>query len=150
MNIIVYDDVIKATDLNDIVKEGEGVILYYPTTSEFYGHYIALTRHNGKIYFNDSYGYTVDSDKIKLNDWLYELEGKQNSLIKLLLTSGLDVDFSNYKHQRLADNVSTCGRWALLRVSFPKMSNDQFHKVISKAMKKYGVDGDTLVSIIVS
>lgn len=148
VDVIEYDDIISSKSINDYLPAGKSVIVYYPTTSESYGHYVALLRDGNDVYFYDSYGHRPDDKEIKWNKALYEEE--ENTLLRHLLNAGLDVDYSDHRHQKLSNDSATCGRHSLMRVAFDDLSNDEYDKVLRDKSRQYKTDPDNLVSHVIS
>jgi len=150
----MYDNIIKARSLNTIFGKKDAVIIFYPNfkgargTS---GHYVTLIRNkaNRTIYFFDSYGGKPDVDQKKYamnRDELYDEE--HNSLIKLLLKKGWNVDYNHVPLQASSPDVATCGRWGLTRVMWKHLTNDQFVQAIKYWSNKLNISPDELVTIL--
>lgn len=136
--VVLYDDIIKAPSIEALFQGDNKLIIFYPmsqqgnTTS---GHYVALTKDDKKnvIYFYDSYGGMPDVGQKKYaNGNLYQEQN--NTLIRHLLNSGYDVDYSPYKHQADGD-IATCGRHSLNRTHFSELSNDEYNQLMNEAKK---------------
>jgi len=149
--VVLYESVIKAPSIEALFGRNNGIIIFYPMKQEgnsTYGHYVSLIRNNKDhtIYFYDSYGEKPDVGQKKYADRnLYNEEN--NSLIRHLINSGYNVDFSQYPHQ--ADPpISTCGRWALMRNRYSDLTNDQFNQLVKALQKKYKLKADDVPSLM--
>lgn len=149
--IVEYKDIINANSLDDFIKPHEAIIIYYPTESMTFGHYVALVRNGDTVFFHDSYGNRPDSERIKVNPSLYRGEGETNSLIEKLLKSGLNVDYNNHKHQQFKNNSCTCGRHSLMRCGFGNLSTEQYDKMLKYCCDTNNFkDLDNMVAMIIS
>ena len=130
--VVEYDQVISAKSIDGLFGGKNAFILFYPAVESegaLMGHYVALVlgTHEGKktIYFADSYGDLPDSQKENADPRLYRRE-RSNTLLKLFLDSGYDVDYNHHALQSSLVGVATCGRWALWRCENADLTNDQF------------------------
>jgi hypothetical protein len=148
--VVFYDEIIKATNLKDIFRGKNGVIVFYPNFQNdnvLAGHYVSLIKDSKKktIYYYDSYGLVVDQAKFFAKDRNNLYREENNSLIKLLLKlvrKGWKVDYSDYPHQSKDSNTATCGRHSLLRNLYSNLSNDEYNQLITYGSKKRGVNPD--------
>ena len=144
-NVVEYQDVINARDIDDVFKGQDAVILFYPnfqSGGSVAGHYVSLLRHpeSHTILFYDPYGLKPDTQKRfagKQKDELYD--ERENTLIRHLLNSGWNVDYNEHVHQSKAQGVATCGRHSLNRILYKDLTNDQYNQLIRHATKKYGL-----------
>ena len=150
-NVILYEDIIKAPSIEALFGNQKGIIIFYPMRQEgnsTYGHYVALIKNkkDHTLYFYDSYGEKPDTGQKKYADrTLYNEEN--NTLIRHLINSGYNVDFSEYPHQ--ADPpIATCGRWAMMRNRYNNLSNDQFNQLVKGLMKKYKLMSDDVPALM--
>lgn len=143
--VVTYDEITSSKSLEAVFGNNDNLIVYYPgrkTNEGTFGHYVALIRNqkNNTIYFYDSYGGKPDVDQKRFSDSkLYDEE--ENTLIRLLLDSGYNVDDNQFKHQA-GNGIATCGRWSLLRNKYAELTNDQFNDLVKYATKKMNVTPD--------
>jgi len=152
--IITYKDVLKFENIDELFKPYDAVVLLY-LTSENYGHWVALIRHPptkkyplGFIEHTDSYGIIPDEE---LN---YAPSGfrKEHNMVKphlldLYYGSGLPVEYNDNRLQKMSKEVSTCGRWVILRILFREVPLEKFVKFI-KTAKDLGITQDQLVALL--
>jgi len=148
--VVEYDDVMKASSIDSLFGDDNCLILFYPnhsTGNQVSGHYVTLIRHIPKnprhkptIYFYDPYGIKPDTQKKFSRDqreMLYKEE--ENTLIRLMLQSGYNVDYSDHKHQSTIPGVATCGRHSLNRCKYWFLTNDQYDQLLKHGVKKSGL-----------
>lgn len=148
--VVEYDEIIRARSIDDVFRGGNSLIIFYPAVEYngfLMGHYVSLIKGSpNTLYFCDSYGDIPDSQKENTDPKLYSKE-KNNSLLRLFLDSGYDVDYSNHKLQ-FGGKVATCGRWSLWRCENADLTNDQFAQLARFAAKQLGQTlDDTAVSL---
>jgi len=149
IQVLDYDEIIKMNNINQVLKDDDRVIIYYPnyqSSQGLYGHYCCLTRKGDTLYFFDSYGGKPDIEQKKYaGDQRKELyQEEENTLIRLFLNSDYKVDYSDYKLQSDKGNISTCGRWCLLRCAMSHLTNDEFYQEIKRLCKKNKISPDLL------
>jgi len=150
--VVNYDQIINARNIDDVFNGRNAIIIFYPVAQDrsgTMGHYVTLIRSDDKhtIYFYDSYGGYPDTGIKKFVDKdLYKEES--NSLIKHLLNSGYNVDYSPYPHQKTANKSATCGRHSLNRIFFKHLGNEEYNTRMKTVTKKLNTDPDKLVSEI--
>ena len=149
--VITYEQIMNSNNIDDLFNNLNFFVIYYPlSVNNSWGHYCALIRHHDTIYFCDSYGYTIDDIKKFANTNIYDNE-QENTLIRLLLESNYNVDFSHHKLQSKKKHIATCGRWAVLRCLKERLTNDEFYNYIMKLKKKTGIkDNDKLVATLIN
>lgn len=154
LDVVEYDKLISHPNLNYWFGKDNAFVLYYPNTinpdGSLYGHYVSLVRNpkTHTIYFYDSYGFQPDTSQKESNQRRQLYKEDQNSLIDAFLRSGLNIDYSPYKHQSKRDSVATCGRHSLMRILCKDLDCDQYDRFIKSICKEYGLNPDELVSII--
>ena len=142
-------------DIHQLFAGHNSIVLYYPnlqTNEGLMGHYVALVKNddNRTIYFMDSYGKKPDVGQKPKDDPQDLYDERQNTLIKLLLESGYNVDYSPYKFQSIADkNIATCGRHALMRSNHPELNTEEYHNLMKSLKDKFNMPYDDIVSYLV-
>lgn len=139
-NVVLYEDIIKALSIEELFGNQQGIIIFYPMRQQgnsTYGHYVALIKNkkDHTLYFYDSYGEKPDLGQKKYADRRLYNESS-NTLVRHLINSGYNVDFSEHAHQS-DPPIATCGRWTLMRNRYNELSNDQFNQLVKGLMKKY-------------
>lgn len=152
--VVLYDQIINTRNIDDLLRKyPDGFVIFYPNFKQgnsISGHYVCLFRKGDTIYFYDSYSDEPDQQKkdVPQRNELYQ--ENVNSLIGLLLNSRYKVDFNHFKHQKLRNNSSTCGRHSILRLFYNNLNTEQYHKELMRLCNKFKLNPDQLVSVIVS
>jgi len=150
VKVIAYPELSKYSDIRKVLgKRGKAVVLY--ETKHNYGHWVGLHKSpKGGIEVFDSYGFVPD-DELKYIDTNFRKINNEMKphLSHLLYASGLPVEYNNYKFQKMAKDVNTCGRHVVLRLQNGHMNIDQYYKALKGIQKKTGVSPDELVSYLI-
>ncbi len=144
IKIITYSNIHKYDNINQLLGKSKKVILLYQTSRNF-GHWTCLYENKGQIYFFDSYGFIPD-DTLKWTpcDLKKELKQDYRYLTRLLYESHKPVHYNEYRLQKKGDMINTCGRWCVIRLEYPDISVDDFHKIFTS----FNLPPDILVSAI--
>lgn len=154
MKVVNYQELIQnPKSLHELFGHHKSIILYYPnmdTNEGLMGHFIAMVKSPDTVYFFDPYGDRIDSQK-PTGDPQNLYNERQNTLIKMLLESGYNVDYSDHKLQNKKNpKIATCGRWSVWRANHPEMDNDEFAKLVKGLTRKYKMKYDDLVSLLIN
>ena len=110
VNIGRYRD-LATRGLDALIGRFNYVVLLTPVRSETNGHWIIIIRHHDGYEFFDSYGGMPDQ-------WIKNFPP---------LLSKIPFQFINdHQFQSIQPNVSTCGRWVILRWMFRDISLEDF------------------------
>lgn len=74
---------------------------------------------------------------------------EEKKLTHFLKNSGYDVFYNTFPYQKLGDNINTCGRHCALRLLHRDLSDIQYHNLINKYSKKYNLNIDETVSLLI-
>ena len=144
--VIEYDEIIKAKSIDQLFGRDHCLIVFYPnfqSGNAVSGHYITLIKNKGTIFFYDPYGVKPDQQKEFAGRQRKELyDERENTLIRLLLDSGYNVDYNQYPHQSKQRGVATCGRHSLNRCLYWFLNTDQYNQLIKYASKKKRLGND--------
>lgn len=126
-NIIKYSDLTHVNNLTDTMVNDNCVLLY--ETNPNYGHwccfFLTVDDHdNDIIEFFDPYGLIIDDELKYINDDFREAP----MLTKLLINCPLPVSYNHHQFQKMSDDVSTCGKWCVLRLKNKNLSLNDFIK----------------------
>jgi len=132
--ILLYEDVKKFPTIQHLLDPFDCAIILYEwkrTQETSIGHYIAVVAlPDGTIEHFDSYGILPDNElkQIKNMSSNYKkMTGQdQQYLLKLYIKSPYQISYNQYKLQSLSDDISTCGRFAVLRTIFKNLTLEQF------------------------
>lgn len=126
-------------------------------TKDYFGHWCILNRllKNKKyIYsFLDSYGEMIDDQLNHIDEKYKKLSGQSSNFLSDILYNAIknnddQVRYNNIKMQVLSDKISTCGRYAALFLKYNDMIIEEFVKTLEKAVDKYKIPIDLLVTML--
>lgn len=142
--VLIYRDLAKFSTLDEALGEHGAIFLLYESRPDF-GHWtLVMRRTPEEVEFFDSYGIFPDEE---LN-WVGAEENKQLGqsypyLSKLLHDSPYPkLEYNDHKFQKMSDDVSSCGRWAALRLILRDLTINEFKRLFK------GKNGDDLVTLI--
>jgi len=141
-NIFHYFELQSIEDIDKLFRNDSFVILY-PIESLLRGHWVVVIRNQYGVEFFDPLG--IFPDKQKDYALYSNLVDTINYLSRLLKNSKYNLSYNEHKFQRRNDEVTTCGRWVIVRCLMRDKSLEYFNQYIRKMMKKYRIDGDKLV-----
>jgi hypothetical protein len=143
-NIVQYEN-LHRLNAEQLVNMLPLVILYQPNKNDpDMGHWTLLHRVPGSIEFFDSYGFRPDEE--------FKVIGYQQPhyiakmLLKLMPLN--KISYSPYKFQNMNDNITTCGRWVIVRNMFGSYDIDKFSRAIMEVSTALNITPDELVSRI--
>jgi hypothetical protein len=143
--IVLYPQLKKYKTLDELLG-ADGVVFLLYEFKKGYGHWGLLFRQGETVEWFDSYSYKPDGefsfipvDFRKINDMMYPM------LTKLLYESGQPIHYNNYKMQSANNNITTCGRWVLVRWRFRGLDIDDFYKMFKHIRKASGLSFDEIV-----
>ncbi len=143
-SILLYPQLKKFKNANDIFKKSNKVALLLLTTSPHSGHWLALMKKPDGIHYFDSYSNRIDYDLMK---WLTpeerdKLKENEKYLTELLENSGQKIWYSQgHKYQSSGKEIATCGRHVATRLYNYNLSEKQY----SDKIKKSGLNADNYV-----
>jgi len=146
-NILAYRDLADVDRLEDVLVNDSCVLLY--ETSDNVGHWCCvfirrpttvdkrgrIKKLQPELHWFDSYGMMPDSE-LRYIDGHYRKKSdqKQTHLTRLILDwirrNKGDFRYSQYRLQKLAPGVNTCGRFVVLRLTLKDLSEDEFARVV--------------------
>jgi hypothetical protein len=144
-NVIEYNDLKNATNLENLFRNDTLVILY--ETRKGFGHWVCLIKRGiNHVDFFDPYGLKVDEELNIIN----ENHIRQNDegqvvphLTSLLQNGGYRVDENLTKLQKFMKDVNTCGRWVVVRILLKHIEQKRFENLFCC---NKNADGDWYVS----
>ncbi len=141
-NIVLYQNLIHCNSIDEILEPYGACFLLYQNSANF-GHWCLLFKLNKNILeFFDHYGYIPDSElQFVPQEYRKILNENHTYLLKLLYNSQYNIDYNEHRFQLLAKNVSTCGRWCVVRLWNKHLSLKDFVKLFKK-------NGDVKVTLL--
>jgi len=158
INIVYYNDIIQADDIDELLNKNNCCVIYYPyvkTSEGMFGHYVALCKNNESYFYYDSLSGYPDEPKQNAASQQRMLLYRENhnSLIKHLLdkyNDGYTIDYNHYKnHKSLNPDVATCGRHSILRCYLSDMTNDDYNDLLIDIKNKFGYKKDKTLDKLV-
>ncbi len=134
--IMSYRQLMKKKNLKQVLEPfGSAVILY--ETKDAFGHWVALIKRGDTVEFFDPYGYKPDDQRKFIPAAYKKQHYPEKHLVKLLLDSGYKIRYNHFELQdRNKHDMSTCGRWVVLRILLKDLDEHQFKQIMtSKKMK---------------
>ena len=135
-------------DIPDILDKG--VILYTPISERSLGHYSCIWIKEDKLFYWCSYGYNLNYTISKSNYMLSTVERDEDYLLNLVkdyIRRGGVFIVNHVKFQNLSSNVSTCGRYCIIRLINKDLSHEQFKTWLK--LKKYpNMSNDELITLL--
>ena len=139
LEVVDYTHIIETDDLvGTLFRRNNFCVVFYPAHQAggmTMGHFCALTHHpdTKSIYFYDPLGYKPDGYKRFADRALYQEH--QNSLIRhmiQLMDEQYTIDFNQHQHQSRKPSMATCGRHSVLRCIYHYLTNEEYHKMLTK------------------
>jgi hypothetical protein len=140
-NIKLYHQLKNINSVNKLLGPEKCCMLLVPTINEYDGHWCYLFRNDrDQIEFFDSYGkhpdYWLAKSKVKTYPYLTDI----------LLKSGEPIVYNEFPFQSKGNDISTCGRWAILRHKFRNLNKDRFASCFGN---KITLKPDELCSLLI-
>jgi hypothetical protein len=143
LRIIKFQDLQKYNDIYKLLpKKKDYCVIFFTDDIKNdvnIGHWTCLTRYKNNFEFFDSYGLKEDDELKFISNKKKNLYGESIDYLYNLLKP---VKHSNnkYDYQSWDDNVSTCGRFVILKIySFQNgiYTNKDFYNIMKKKVKKF-------------
>ena len=141
LGFLLYEKLYEYDTLTEALQGKDATIILYQYT-KFNGHYIILIKHENNLYeIFDPLGYPPDYE---LKYFPYDKSPQLSTLIKRFENTGGKVIINNFKFERDAERINTCGRWCILRYAFKELMLNEFTEFI----KSSKIKSDRLVTIM--
>lgn len=144
-NVILYPDLHKYTDIDQILYPHDACFLLYEIESG-YGHWCAVLKiANDTIHFFDPYGKFPDSQLKWISEPFKTISNQNHSyLLQLMYKSKYKLTYNTQQFQKYGNNIKDCGRWCSIRILCKDLTPQQFTHLFKS---KYGDDLVTLLTI---
>jgi hypothetical protein len=134
--LILYEDVKKYKNIDQLLSPFDSVIILYEwqrTKDASVGHYITVNRVNdGIVEHFDSYAIKPDNELKQLKDAstaFKKMTGQDHKyLLDLYIKSPHQISYNHYPLQSLSDDISTCGRFCVIRSLYRRLPLEEFAK----------------------
>ena len=144
--IVLYTDLDKFKNIDELLHPHDNVVLLFQTTSQTFGHWTCLFKNKNIIYFFDSYALQPDQ-QIQFSPFLQKAT-ERYILSNMLKTSGylIKTNKTPYQHVSFKKHTepNTCGRHCIIRLKMKHLDNEQYNNF----MKSSHMDTDKLVSLM--
>jgi len=146
LKVVSYPELLKATNIDDVLDSKGRLMLLYLTQNENMGHWVCLLKRRGTkfIEYFDPYGnFKPDGEsKWLTKEKLKELKQNTFHLTKLLNNSPYEIKSNAYPFQKDVRDMNTCGRHCTTRLYLKHLSLPKYIKLI----KSSGLSPDDFVS----
>lgn len=129
-NFMIYSDLRKYDTIEDAIGPTKKLVILYLSTPH-YGHFCCVwINDKNELCFFDPYGMLPD-DELEFIPDAFRFEGGQlyPLLTYLLWKSPKKVNYNEFKLQKVSNKISTCGRWCLVRLEYPNLSDKKFSEI---------------------
>lgn len=134
VNIMTYDELEELNTIDDVLGPHDKAVILY-STSESYGHWVCLWKHENTINFFDSYGYFPDDERKFIPEAYLKLKyNKIPHLTALLYKCKYPIRYNEYKLQN--ETTHTCGRWCIVRLLLDNLNEHDFYNVFKQFKHK--------------
>ena len=138
LKIINFNDLKNYKTIYELLpKEKDYCVIFYTDDYKngcMVGHWTCLMRYKKHFEFFDSYGLTVSQELKFISPDKKKRFGEDTDYLEKLLNP-VDHNYNHYDYQKWDDNVTTCGRWVILRLMLFKngcVTSAQFHNKIMR------------------
>lgn len=149
INIFKYNELKNFDNIDDVLGKYRRCIILFENKANS-GHWCALleikTKKGKAILFHDPYG-LIPTDEMHYIPKSFEKisDQKKEYLLRLLYDQPLQVRYSQFRLQKLASEVNTCGRHCIVRCEYPQYDEYEFDELM-RSVK--GLNPDELVSLL--
>ena len=146
--IIKYSELAQFTDLNELLPNPLDycIILYEDDVDR--GHWVGLSKYDGKFEHFDSYGLKPDKELAWINMKKRRLLQENEPYLSNLLKHE-HVVHNTVRYQELDSGVNTCGSHVvhrLFRLKNQKMDLDAYHSFMQSLKEEYNMSFDMIVA----
>ena len=147
INIFTYPHLENVRHIDEVLDKHGRAIMLYLTDDERTGHWTALLKHGDVIEVFDPYGIKPDEQGKFLGGMMNEGKSKYQTLLTdLIKRSGYGMKYNKTRHQPVSENISTCGRHAILRVLTGHLPLEEYNKRLKTIAKQSGVSVDDIAT----
>ena len=147
--IIKYSELKNYNSLQELLPSPFDYKIILLESNRNTGHWVAILRMNNIIECFNSYGVSIDSEWKYIPDSIERMLGQSTRYLSNLIkkSEGLTVVSNKYKFQSSTNDISTCGRWVILRIETARIgySLQDFVRMIEKQTEKDDIPSDILV-----
>lgn len=142
-NIVVYSQIQDYESIDQLI-EPYGVCFILYEWKPHYGHWCLLSKHDNLLEFFDPYSGMPDDELDHVPKRFRKKLGEDHPyLCDLLRACDYDLSYNEFQFQKLSPDISTCGRWCILRAILKDLTLYQFKNLFLNA---YGDDIATILT----
>nr|VAV82190.1 hypothetical protein GUARANI_11 [Guarani virophage] len=147
--IVLYPNLIKYETIDDVLGPYGACVLLFEAKKN-YGHWCCLfKREDNSIEFFNSYGGYPDNSLKYIPLHYREVSNQYYPYLSLLLLKyPHKLYYNEFKFQKRANDIRTCGRWCVLRLLLKHLDIYEFKKYVDDMCSYYKVTPDELVTMI--
>ena len=146
--IIKYAELSQFTDLDQLLQKPEDYCIILYEDSVDHGHWVGLSKYDGKYEHFDSYGLKPDKELAWVNFKVRRAVGKTEPFLSELLKHETYV-YNDVKYQALEADVNTCGSHVvhrLYRLKHQNMDLDDYHNFMLGLKDDFNMTYDMIVA----
>ena len=129
--ILPYSSLERYDNIDDVLGPNSCAVFLYEMIPK-QGHWVCMFRdQNGQLIFYDSLGYKMDDELNFVNKYRKDEDLPKFSKELTRLTSPEKVVSNTLPIQEDEENISTCGRYCVMRLLLRDLSNDDFNRIFT-------------------
>lgn len=146
-NIVLYPDLHKFETIDELLGPNENCFLLFESKANF-GHWVLIFKENkNNVAFFNSYGGYPDDSLKKIPKEFREISNQVVPyLSQLMVDSGYDLSYNEFKFQSDGKNINTCGRWCVLRWWLKDLDLYEFKDFLDYIKDETGLTYDEIVT----
>jgi len=147
VNIILYPDLYKFSKLDQLLEPYDACILLFEAKPR-YGHWVCIFKENKNTvsFFNPYSGFPDDSLLAINKDFRKKSNQEYPILSQLLLDSPYNLTYNEFKFQKRAPDIKTCGRHCVFRIMNKDLDLYKYKRALDILCKKWNTDYDGIVT----
>lgn len=143
-NLVTYPEIAEYRTLDELLGPYNVCFILYLWKPGM-GHWCCITRHGNLVEFFDPYGEPIDSCLEQIPEPYRTESGQKLPMLSYLMReSKYKLSYNEYQFQELDEDVSSCGRWTILRGLLKDLTLEQFRKLF---LDEHGDDIATLLTM---
>ncbi len=148
-NIVLYPQLHHFKNIDQLLEPFGACLLLFEAKPK-YGHWTCIFKldDNSIEFFNPYGGYPDDA--LKYIPFQFRQVTNQNHtyLSYLLYKSHYDLNYNEYKFQKVSKNIRTCGRHCVVRLLFRWMTLEQYHEFLHDLSIIMNMNYDEIVTYL--
>lgn len=143
-NLVTYPEIVNYKTLDELLGPYNVCFILYLWKPGM-GHWCCITKHGKMVEFFDPYGNFVDNCLKDIPEPYRTESGQSEPMLSYLMKeSPYKLSYNEYPFQELDEDVSSCGRWTILRGLLKDLTLEQFKYLF---LDEYGDDIATLLTV---